>query len=138
MNRFLLLCLPTYVYASFFDNYTNLITFSYKGNNCAVEPDYVNVSDTVSCLSYNTINECCKHIMEKINISNPLNICYNINGNSSFSSCYEQHLTQTETNTIGFLTIMGIILVISLCGTFMYTTFNCMFDKKRRYQSINH
>jgi len=133
----LLLFLPTYTYASFFNNYTSLFTYTYKGENCAVEPMYINFTDIVPCFSYQNISECCKHIMRENNFSRPLNICYNRNGNSSFSSCYEQPLSQQETTAIGFLTIMGILFVLMLSISVVYIMSNCFVKRTRGYESIN-
>jgi hypothetical protein len=135
---FMLLFLPTLCKASFFDNYTNLVSYTYSRENCGEKPLYYNVSDTMSCVPYQNISLCCESIMKQNNFTGPLNICYNKNGGSTFSSCYEQRLTPIESNTIGFLTIMGVILIACLCGAFMYTTFICMFSKRNRYDSINN
>ena len=143
MMFMMFLVLPTLCYASFFDNFTNLVTYSYIGENCTIKPAYVKVSDTVPCFPYQNIYMCCEDLMKKSNFEGPLNICYNKNGNSSFSSCYEQQLTQAETNSLGALAVFGILffLFISLFCTYMLYSY-CVddsnsFKRYRCYKSLN-
>ena len=137
------LMLPTLCYASFFDNFTNLVTYSYAGVNCAIKPTYVNISDTVSCLPFLNISMCCKDLMKKNNFEGPLNICYNKNGNSSFSSCYKQQLSRTETNGLGVLAVSGILLFLFISMSCTYTLYSCCvgdsisLKRNRNYKSIN-
>lgn len=145
MNIMMLLMLPTLCYASYFDNFTNLVTFNYIGENCASTPINVNVTNTVPCLLYNNISMCCKDLMRQNNYSGPLNACYNKGGNSSFSSCYEQHLTQAETNTLSALAIIGILFFLLVSVSLIYLLYACccgtsgsgIFGRRRIYKSIN-
>ena len=136
-SLFLLVFLPTYTYANIFNNYTNIVSFFYKGENCTVEPFHLNSTNTFNCFPYHNVEECCKHNMKQYNFTNPLNICYNKNGNSSFSTCYQQHLSQFEENTIGILSCLGLLLITMLCGAFLYSTFKCLIYRRRSYESIN-
>ena len=134
-----------FCYAGYFDNFTNLISYSYAGENCATPPVHVNISDTVSCLSYKNISMCCKVLMKLHNYDEPLNICYNKDGNSSFTSCYQQQLTQTETNTLGALAIFGLFFFLFISVSCIYLIYSCCFGKqdsvifgrRRMYKSIN-
>lgn len=139
------LMLPTLCYASFFDNYTNLITYSYTGENCAVKPAFINVSDTVTCLPGENISICCEDLMKKNNFENPLNICYNKNGNSSFSSCYERRLTPAESDSLGTLAVFGVIFFLFMSMSCFYITVSCcvgnsnssLIGRSKSYKSIN-
>jgi len=137
MNLFLLLLFPTQINAGFFNNYTNLVRFSYNDINCAIKPSYVNVTNTISCFPYQNISMCCKYLMKKHNFSEPLNICYNNDGKSSFSSCYEQQLSPLDSNTIGILSVLGIILIIGVISGCMFIITSKIFSKKRNYSYID-
>ena len=145
MNMIMMLSmLPALCYASFFDNYTNLVTYSYVGDNCTIKPAYVNVTDTVSCLPYQNISMCCEGLIKKTNFSGPLNICYNKDGNSSFSSCYEQRLSNSESTEIGVLAVMGILFILGLVGGTLAILISCicgsnsrMFTRNGGYKSMN-
>jgi len=137
--------LPTICSANFFDNYTNIVSYSYIGENCAVKPTFVHVSDTVACLPFQNISMCCKDLMKKNNYDGPLNFCYNKDGNSSFTSCYEQRLTQTEMNSLAAFVVFGIIFVLCMCLSCMYILYSrtcCNSNKRldirnRDYKSLN-
>ena len=145
MNVMMFLMIPTLCYANFFDNFTNLVTYSYTGDNCAINPAHVNVTNTVSCLPFQNISMCCKDLMKKNNFEGPLNICYNKNGNSSFSSCYEQQLTQAENSSLGTLAVFGILFFLFILMSCMYILYSCCFGscnarkygRNRGYKSMN-
>lgn len=135
MNLFSLLFLPTICSASFFDNFTNMVTYSYPVENCSVKPAYVNVSDTVWCLPFQNISMCCKDLMKQNNYDGPLNLCYNKDDKSSFTSCYEERLTQAETNSLGALAVFGIIFFFFVSISCVYMLFSCMSSNS--YSSLN-
>ena len=120
-----------------------MVTYSYVGANCSIKPVYVNVSDTVSCLPYQNISMCCKDLMKKSNFEGPLNICYNKNGNSSFSSCYEHRLTNAETNGLDALAVFGILFFLFISMFCSYILYSCCvgdsksFRRNNGYKSIN-
>ena len=136
------LMFPTLCFAGFFGNYTNLVTYRYSGMNCIEAPVRVDVSNTISCIPYQNISVCCKHLIEKSNDKVPLNSCYNKNGNSSFTSCFEQELTEQESVGLGILAIMGIFLIIIMTGSLLYGIYYCVFCGStpvmyRNYESMN-
>ena len=132
---------PTLCFAGFFGNYTNIVTYRYTGMNCIETPERIDVSNTISCIPYKNISMCCKHLMGQNN-KIPLNSCYNKNGNSSFTSCFEQELTEQESIGLGILAIMGIILIIIMTGALLYSIYYCIFCSNksimyRNYESMN-
>ena len=133
---------PVLCYGGFFGNYTNFVTYRYSGLNCIETPIRIDVSNTVSCISYPNISVCCKHLMEENNPKVPLNSCYNINGTSSFISCYQQELTESESVGLGVLAIMGILLIMIMTGAVFYAIYYCIFCggtkvMYRNYESMN-
>ena len=133
--------LPTICSESLFDNFTNMVSFSYPGENCAVKPTLVNVSDTVTCLPFQNISMCCKDLMKKNNYDGPLNFCYNKDGNSSFVSCYEQQLTQAELNSLTAFVVFGIIFLIFMSVSCMYILYSytyCNSNKRLDTRNIDY
>ena len=95
-------------------------------------------------LAYQNISMCCEGLIKKTNFSGPLNICYNKDGNSSFSSCYEQRLSNSESTEIGVLAVMGILFILGLVGGTLAILISCICGSNSRmctrnggYKSMN-
>lgn len=133
----ILIFLPFFCNGGFLDNQTNMISYSYNKENCSLKPYNIYVSQTFSCYPFKSLSICCKNYMDINNITKPINICHNNYGNSSFTTCYQQQISPFESNTIGILSIIGILFIVTFLGSLIYLFFYRCSLKHLKYHTLN-